>query len=51
VNPRAGDGDEGFEAGFGFFVSCGKASELFEFAEATLDTIALFVEIFVVLAL
>ena len=42
---------EGFEAGFGFFVAGGESAKTFEFTEATFDTIALFVEIFVVLAL
>ena len=51
MNPRAGDGDEGLEAGFGLFVERGEFTKTLEFAEATFDPIALFVEIFVVLAL
>src|ERR1700683_222991 len=51
ADPGASQGDECSEAGFGLFVSCRKASELLEFTEATLNAIALFVEIFVVLAL
>jgi hypothetical protein len=39
------------EAGLGFFVARGESAETLEFTEATFDAIALFVEIFVVLAL
>ena len=51
MQPCTGERDEGFEGGFGFFVARGESAKALEFAEATLDTIALFVEIFVVLAL
>jgi hypothetical protein len=51
VHPRAGEGDEGFEGGFGFFVARGESAKALEFAEATLDTVALFIDVFVVLAL
>ena len=51
MQPSAGESDEGFEAGFGFFVSGGESTEALEFAEAAFDAIALFVEVFVVLAL
>lgn len=51
MQPSASEGDEGFEAGFGFFVSRGESAKTLEFAEAALDPVALFVEIFVVLAL
>jgi hypothetical protein len=39
------------EVGFIFLVSCSEAAEVFEAREASFDTIALFVEVFVVLAL
>ena len=39
------------EAGFGFFVSGGESAETLEFAEAAFDAVALFVEVFVILAL
>ena len=47
----ASEGDEGFEAGFRFFVTGGKTAKPFEFAEAAFDPITLFVEVFVVIAL
>ena len=51
MNPCASECDECFEAVFGFFVSRGESAKTLEFAEATLNTIAFFVEIFVVVAL
>lgn len=39
------------ESGFGFLISGGEATEVLEFAEATLDVVALLVEGFVVLSL
>jgi hypothetical protein len=51
VQPSASESDQGFEAGFGFFVARGESAKALEFTEATFDTVALFVEIFVVLAL
>ena len=51
MNPCASECDECFEAVFGFFVSRGESAKTLEFAEATFDAIALFVEIFVVFAL
>ena len=51
MHPGASEGDEGFEGGFGFFVARGESAKALEFTEATLDTIALFVDVFVVLAL
>jgi len=51
VQPSASEGDDGFEAVFRFFVSCGEPSKALELIEAAFDTIALFVEIIVVLAL
>ena len=51
ANPGAGEGNDGFEAGFGFLIAGGESAEALEFAEAALDAIALFVEGFVVFAL
>jgi hypothetical protein len=51
VQPSECESDEGLEAVFRFLVTGGESAKTFEFAEATFDAIALFVEIFVVLAL
>jgi hypothetical protein len=51
VQPGASESDEGFEGSFGFFVARGESAKTLEFTEAAFDTIALFVEVFVVLAL
>ncbi len=51
MNPQAGERAEGIEASFGLFVAGSESAKALEFAEARLNTITLFVEIFVVLAL
>ena len=51
MQPGTGECDEGIEAGFGFFVAGGESAKTLKFAKAAFDTIALFVEVFVVLAL
>jgi hypothetical protein len=51
VKPGTGEGDEGFEVGFEFFVASGEAAEVLESGEAAFDAIALSIEFFIVAAL
>ena len=47
--PSTSESDERFEVCFEFFVSGGESAEVFEFGEASFDSIAQFVQCFVVL--